>query len=330
MYTRRSFGAIAGGTILTMILPTHGRASTTEKVVISAPSNLGLRPLRPEHVPGTWRAPEVLSASGFLEAVGAKRGVTLARPLFEAGVPNGSRIRNGPELRKFNEALASSVRSVIAAGEFPIVLGGDCSILLGCLAGARRDAALGLVHIDGHSDFFHPGNYDADSRLGSAAGMDLALATGRGEPLLTLWNGACLVADKYVSQIGEREELDADYAFRDIEDTEIRRFPVRSVHRLGISNVVENVLAPVGDHKVPLWLHVDLDVLDAAIMPAVDSPGSPGLSFDQLSQLVGGLLASDRIVGLDIAIYDPDLDPSGENARSIVACFAEAFAKWKH
>src|SRR3546814_10768967 len=92
--------------------------------------------------------------------------------------------------------------------------------------------------------------------------MDLALATGRGEPLLAIWDGTPLVEDRYVSQIGERDELDPDYAYRDIETSRIRRFPVRSVRKAGIEETICKVLTPVNGERPPLWLHVDLDVLD--------------------------------------------------------------------
>ena len=70
------------------------------------------------------------------------------------------------------------------------------------------------------------------------------------------------------------------------------------------------------------WLHVDLDVLDAKVMPAVDSPGSPGFDYAQLAELVGRLAASGRIVGADFAIYDPERDPGHSHARDLVACIA--------
>ena len=62
------------------------------------------------------------------------------------------------------------------------------------------------MHVDGHSDFFHSLAADASGRLGAVAGMDLALATGRGEPLLTQWPGIAgpLVADRDAIQLGER------------------------------------------------------------------------------------------------------------------------------
>lgn len=326
MHTRREFGMLTGGGIVAAATPQELGADRRRRVAIMAPSNLGLRPLRPGHVPGAWRAPEALESAGLVTAIGSESVVRLERPTYSTEASPGSRIRNGPAIRRFNERLAEAVADALSAGRFPIVIGGDCSILLGCLAGAQRPEPVGLVHVDGHSDFYHPGNYDSLSRLGSAAGMDLALATGRGEPLLADWGGAPLVGDAFVSQIGERDELDPDYDYRDIETTRVRRFPVRAVERSRLAAVVSSVLAPVEGREPALWLHVDLDVLDGELMPAVDSPGSPGFTYAELAELVGRLLASGRIIGLDVAIYDPDLDPDGRHAPRIVKCLAEAFA----
>jgi arginase len=60
-------------------------------------------------------------------------------------------------------------------------------------------------------------------------------------------------------------------------------------------------------------------------MPAVDSPGSPGLSFEQLAELMSRLINSGHILGVDVTIYDPDLDPMQSYARAIVDCLANAF-----
>ena len=325
--TRRTFGGLVGAAVAAAASPGLG-APSRRRALIAAPTNLGLRPLRPGHVPGAWRAPEALEAAGLADALGIARTTRLERPPYDPEPAQGSRIRNGQALRLFSETLAKAVAEALDEDLFPVVVGGDCSILLGCLAGTRRSGPVGLVHVDGHSDFYHPGNYDAASRPGSAAGMDLALATGRGEPLLALWDGAPLVADALVSQIGERDELDPDYDYRDIEATRIRRYPVRAVQRSGVASTVAAVLAPVEGREPPLWLHVDLDVLDQTVMPAVDSPGSPGLSYAALTELVGRLLGSGRVIGLDVAIYDPDLDPEGAHARRIVDCLAGAFA-WR-
>jgi arginase len=58
--------------------------------------------------------------------------------------------------------------------------------------------------------------------------------------------------------------------------------------------------------------------------PVQDTPGQPGLTFDQLGQLLSRLIGTGRVVGLDVTIYDPELDPAGEYAPQIVACLTTA------
>ncbi len=300
-------------------------AARSSLTLVEAPTNLGLKPLRPGHIPGAGKGPAALRAAGLDTAVEAARVVSLGAPAYRAEAEPDSRIRNASGIRAFSLYLAATVSAELAAGRFPLVVGGDCSILLGCLL-AARPAGAGLVHVDGHSDFYHPGNYDVNARLGSVAGMDLALATGRGEALLADWDGRPLIEDRHVVQIGERDELEPDYDYWDVNDTEIRRLPVRSVLAAGVDETVRLALAPQGGEVRPLWLHVDLDVLDQTVMPAVDSPGSPGLDYAALGALLSGLLRSRRVMGMNVTIYDPDLDPDGVHAAGIVACLGAALA----
>ncbi|NIA54457.1 arginase family protein [Massilia sp. TW-1] len=261
--------------------------------VIAAPSNLGLRPLRPGHEPGTWRAPDALFDAGLLEAVGAGAPIAMARPAWKPGPDPGTRLRNGIAMRAFNLALADHVDATCARGAFALVVGGDCSILLGALAGARRHGPLALVHVDGHSDFRHPGNHDPASTLDAVAGMDLALATGRGEALMTDWP--------------------------DVNDTDIERIDVFTADGIGPHAVLARARSTLG--AVPdqhFRVHLDVDVLDAAVMPAVDSPGSPGIAPDDLALILSGLLPDPRCAGMTVTVFDPDLDPDGRYARLLV------------
>jgi arginase len=235
-------------------------------------------------------------------------------------------------IRDFNLKLADAVA---AQGDdpalFPIVIGGDCSILLGALAGRRRQGPLSLVHIDGHSDFRHPGNYNAAEMLGSVAGMDLALATGRGERLLTEWPqvDGPLVPDEQVVQIGEREGRNADFVWPDINDTAITRLDVFTARNLCAAEVIERTMAVLAKQPDwPFWIHLDVDVLDQAVMPAVDSPGSPGIDEPDLIDLLRALVKQKLCAGMTVTIYDPDLDPQGECAARIVALLLVVFRHW--
>jgi arginase len=323
--TRREF---ALGTACLAGLSRAAEASR-EVSVIDAPISLGLRPGERGQEPGTWRAPAVLLAAGVAERIGAHRRVALKRPPYEFDAQPGTRIRNGSTLRAFMLRLGDQVQAELAAGRFPLVLGGDCSVLLGCLLGARRAGGRGVVHVDGHSDFFHPGNYDTKARLGSAAGMDLALATGRGEPLLASWPGidGPLVADVDAVQAGERDAESPDYDryYGDIVRTAITRLTIQQILREGIPRTAERIVARLAERGLDrAWVHVDLDVLDEKVMDAVDSPGTPGLDFAQLSTLLRTLVGSGRVIGLDACIYDPDLDHGHRFSEPIADCLASA------
>jgi arginase len=101
-------------------------------------------------------------------------------------------------------------------------------------------------------------------------------------------------------------------------NTAIMRFTVQQVHQLGVSAVARSVEARLEAHQLNrVWLHVDLDVLDQSVLDAVDSPGSPGLTAPELSDLIYALKLSGRIAGVDFAIYDPDLDPHRRYPRML-------------
>ncbi|MFC3059101.1 arginase family protein [Paenirhodobacter populi] len=289
--------------------------------IIMAPSNLGLSPLRPGHEPGTWRAPTVLMNAGLQELLAPAKVVSLERPAYSPEAQIGTQLRNGPRMRSFNLALADEVDQALREGDFALVLGGDCSILLGALAGARRHGPLSLLHVDGHSDFRHPGNYDTNAMLGAAAGMDLAMATGKGEAWAVDWPGVTgpLVAERNVIQLGERENPNPDFAWPDVNWTDIERIDVFEARQIGSSAVLEKIFRRLAlSPNYGFWVHFDVDVLDQEIMPAVDCPGSPGLDVEDLVHVLSRCVSDQACLGMTVTVFDPDLDPDGRYAEVIV------------
>ena len=71
------------------------------------------------------------------------------------------------------------------------------------------------------------------------------------------------------------------------------------------------------------WIHLDADVLDNSIMPAVDYRLDGGLSFSELSELLKIIISSGRAVGMDITIFNPNLDFDGSIARNFVSSIVE-------
>jgi arginase len=75
------------------------------------------------------------------------------------------------------------------------------------------------------------------------------------------------------------------------------------------------------------WVHLDADVLDPSVMPAVDSPDPDGLLPDELVALLRPLLASPHCAGLDVTVYDPDLDPEATAGALLTDVVVSAFAE---
>jgi arginase len=311
--TRRQFLLATAATALT-----PARASDKAVSIVLAPSNLGLSPVGSSQQ-GTWRAPQALLQAGLAQALDAGEVIALDRPTYQFEAQPGTRIRNGVSIRAFSLQLSEKVADLLRRGRFPVVIGGDCSVLLGGLYGSRLVGGRGLLHVDGHDDFYHPGNYDTARRLGAVAGMDLALASGRGEDLLTTWPqiGKPLADDADIVQIGQRDGR--------LSGTGITQWTVQRALKDGIDATARAVLARLESRRLDkVWLHVDLDVLDEAVMPAVDSPGSPGFDYGQLSALLRTLCASGHVAGADFAIYDPERDPNARYAKPLVRCIADA------
>src|SRR6266704_1439654 len=146
--------------------------------LLSAPSNLGLRPPAPTSVPGCAKAPEALREAGLhrrlAELGAAERGVVL--PGRYADDATLGSLRNQVAIIDHARRLAERIDLLRAGGLAPLVLGGDCSILVAAGLSLRRaPGRYGLVHLDGHTDFRHPGN---SVQCASLAGEDLAAAVG--------------------------------------------------------------------------------------------------------------------------------------------------------
>jgi arginase len=294
-------------------------SSGREIVVLDAPSNLGLRPLEEGTVPGCYKLPWALRDRGLLSAVKAKDGGAVVPPKYRAAWTPGEGDRNADAIAAYSTRLAHRVGLVVDDRSFVLVLGGDCSILIGNLLALRRRGRFGLVFLDAHSDFRHPGNAKA---IGAAAGEDLAIVTGRGDArLVNLEDLAPYVRDEDVCVVGVRAN---DGYLTELRDRGIRFVTSNEVKTGGPDGAAAEVLRIVTRHTEGFWIHLDLDVVDAAEMPAADCPEMDGLSFATLTGFLRPLVASPKCMGMELTIYDPDLDPEGKIADKIVRCLRDA------
>ncbi len=294
--------------------------------VLEAPSNLGLRRPDPGREPGVRRLPEALEAAGFSQRIGASRAGRIEPPPYRGEIDPETGIREAPAVRDYSLRLAEAVGRVLDERRFPVVLGGDCSILLGNMLALRRRGRYGLFFLDAHTDLATP----ELSGTKAAAGMDLALTLGIGPALLSrLDPQAPLVRAEDVAMLGLRG-LDPEWSQR-ITDTGVAFHDLASLRRQGIAETVRAELERLERQGVEgFWIHLDADVLDDAVMPAVDSRQPGGLSLAELTAVLRELLRSPRAAGLHIGIYDPDLDPTGQYGRGLTDALVAALNESPH
>ena len=161
--------------------------------------------------------------------------------------------------------------------------------------------------------------------------MDLAIVSGRGPNVLTNIDGLKpLVKDQDIVVFGYRDaEEAASYGSQDVRDTNMHAFDLPSVRKFGTIAAAASQAADilVNNELDGFWIHLDADVLDDSIMPAVDYRlGGGGLSFFELSELLRILVASDRAVGMDITIFNPRLDLDGSIRRRFVSSLIQGLS----
>ena len=287
--------------------------------VLAAPSGLGLRPPRPDGVPGCAGAPEVLRAAGLharLLAAGAvDAGAVLPGPYRDDAGPGSGRLRNQEAIVDHSRRLADRLAPLLDDGRAPLVLGGDCSVLVGAGLALARRGPHGLVHVDGHTDFRHPGNSD---RCAALAGEDLAAAVGLHWPVVADidGHGPYFPAGR-VAHVGCR---DGDEHRAEAQQVLGAVLPASLVRSDGAGAAATALRAAGGGAGAGYWLHLDVDVLDPRHMPAVDSPDAGGLDPHELVDLLRALAPG--AVGAQVTVFDPDLDPDGVHARLLADVLA--------
>jgi arginase len=273
---------------------------------------------------GEERAPALLREAGLAERLGIVDAGDVVGPLRDPVRDPSTGVIAAAQLVEASRALRDAVAATLERGERPFVLGGDCSLLPGALAGARVACGrLSLWMLDGHPDALD----GETSPTGEAADMDLALVLGRGHPELTALAGeAPIVAPEDVALIGHRPaELDSDVAAEiALVPDAVEQVTAPAVRRRGAGRVAWATLA--AGRGQPVWLHVDLDALDERELPAVTYTQPQGLSWSELVELLEPLIAAPDLAGMSLADLDADHPHARQHAGRIVDVLQSAFS----
>lgn len=216
----------------------------------------------------------------------------LARPAKRVRIPFLPRDRYLTAARESCRTLADAVAASLQEGARCLIVGGECTLVAGTISGALAvEPDLALAYFDAHGDF----NTLATTPSHFVGGMCLAHICGRKlAPLL--WPGARTISEERVALVGARA-LDAGEAVN-LDASKVRRIPFDPQHA-----DAPGLLAFA--RKRPLWVHVDVDVVDPSEIPAVDFPVAGGASVRALCDVLASLASVAKVLGVEICGYDP-------------------------
>ena len=269
-------------------------------------------------------AAAALRAAGLEDAFGAhtvRHAPDLVLPPPDPGRAAGSGLMNEAALLALTDGLHARVGDALAEDRFPVVYGGECSVLLGAVT-SLRDARgrAGLVFVDGHEDTtpldVSPDGEAANMEIGLLLGITGHLAPTRLRRRLPALDPAALAV------LGAR-----DHALR--RTLNLGSVADRGVHLRGDEAVASNparvareAVAHVRRAAPAWWLHVDLDVLSQDVFTAGLVPGDEhqpgGVDWQHLTELASTALECGNCCGYSIVIYDPERDPDRTQAQRII------------
>jgi agmatinase len=200
-----------------------------------------------------------------------------------------------------HDAIRATVGAVLAAGALPVVLGGDHSVTKPAIeAVAEARGPVGVVHFDTHTD----------------TGAEVfGVERSHGTFMKELLDGGQVVGSRY-AQIGLRGYWPGDTEFDWQAERGVTSLFAHDVRDLGIREVVARAVAAVGDG--PVYLTVDVDVLDPAYLPGgTGTPEPGGLTASELLLGVRLVATELELVGLDVVEVIPTAVGSADNSALV-------------
>jgi arginase len=269
---------------------------------------------------GIANAIDVLREVGLAEhfaATGHVRDMGNLERFEGSGARGPSGLLNERALGHLVTATREAVLRSLDRGRRPLLVGGDCPVLLGALAAGRaRHGAAGLLLVDGHEDAWPP----RLSLTGEASDSEVAIALGQigdlPEPLDRL---VPLLAPEAISLLGPRDRNEIEQGGAEsLADSVALLLDDASLRAGGAEASAREAIRALANSAPAFWLHIDLDVLRTEDFPAADYTQPGGLTWEELLEIARPTLAAPDCLGCSIVIYNPDLDPKRTSAARIV------------
>jgi arginase len=289
-------------------------ASTLSPVTNPRVALIGVASSAGTHHAGQDQAPAALRAAGFTDRLRAA-GVTVEDRgdlLHEVFVADemASTARNLAAVVRVARAVSDAVAGALADGTLPVVLGGDCTITLGVVAGAQRhDPGTGLLYLDGDADLATP----ATTGSGVLDAMGIAHLLGLADTELTRLGGRVpMLTDEQLVLIGYDETDPETFAAEVLGDRPaLARLPDHQV-RADPVGCARAAVAALERHTSSLIVHFDVDAVDSRDLPLANFPHyGTGIPLDAAGEALAILCAARTLTAIVLTEVNPSYDPTG-------------------
>jgi len=287
--------------------------------IFEFPTNLGLTQQAENREPGVSRMPEWLHQHGLHERLQAEQVFRLEPPAYTMESDEGTGLLNVEAVGDYAVRQAQLMSRQLEKDSFKLVLGGDCSVLIGSALALKQKGKYGLFFLDGHTDYITP----ELSQTGGAAGMDLAIAAGLGDERLTdLEQCRPYIEPQHIFCVGNRQ-YDESYV-QPVQESAVHVYDLAAIRSQSITAIIESFWAMINEQELDgFWIHLDVDVLNDTLMPAVDSRQEDGLSYEELAEILTPLVSHRLAAGMEVTILDPSLDENGQYTVPLVKHLVE-------
>ena len=193
------------------------------------------------------------------------------------------------DIERNRKIITQTVKKILKAGTFPVVIGGDHSITYPCICAFEDFKSLDIIQIDAHLDW-----------IDEVDGIRYA----NGSPMRRSME---LDFTNKMVQLGIRciRSRESDYNFAKSQGSQI--FTRQDIRQKGVDEIVEK-LSPLGN----VYVSIDIDGLDPSIAPGTGSPTVDGLLYYEVINLLKGITKKSNVVGFDIVEVNPMLDLNGQ------------------
>ncbi len=193
------------------------------------------------------------------------------------------------DIERNRKIITQTVKKILKAGTFPVVIGGDHSITYPCICAFEDFKSLDIIQIDAHLDW-----------IDEVDGIRYA----NGSPMRRSME---LDFTNKMVQLGIRciRSRESDYNFAKSQGSQI--FTRQDIRQKGVDEIVEK-LSPLGN----VYVSIDIDGLDPSVAPGTGSPTVDGLLYYEVINLLKGITKKSNVVGFDIVEVNPMVDLSGQ------------------